>query len=202
MKRSRFALVLATAIASALAASGGAWAQGPAMFSTQLSGAEEVPARSTPATGTFTFTTDGTRLSYDLTVSNIRNVVAAHIHLGRPVENGPIVLTLATRTPTTGVFSGVLASQANISPPLEGPLAGQPLSLLLAHMAAGNTYVNVHTNDAVDPPNTGPGDFPGGEIRGPLLVAGSQSPQQALDALFASLGEEDNTPGSKRGRKK
>jgi hypothetical protein len=24
----------------------------------------------------------------------------------------------------------------------------------------------VHTNDGVAPPNTGPGDFPGGEIRG------------------------------------
>jgi hypothetical protein len=26
----------------------------------------------------------------------------------------------------------------------------------------------VHTNDGVDGPNTGPGDFPGGEIRGQL----------------------------------
>jgi hypothetical protein len=26
--------------------------------------------------------------------------------------------------------------------------------------------VNVHTNDFVDPPSTGPGNFPGGEIRG------------------------------------
>ena len=33
---------------------------------------------------------------------------------------------------------------------------------------AGSVYVNVHTNDFVDPPNTGPGDFPGGEIRGQL----------------------------------
>jgi hypothetical protein len=37
---------------------------------------------------------------------------------------------------------------------------------VLAAMASGATYVNVHTNDGVDPPNTGPGDFPGGEIRG------------------------------------
>src|SRR5262249_21762909 len=32
----------------------------------------------------------------------------------------------------------------------------------------GNTYVNVHTNDGVPPANTGPGDFPGGEIRGQI----------------------------------
>ena len=49
---------------------------------------------------------------------------------------------------------------------LVGPLAGQPLSALIDAIDAGNIYVNVHTNDFVDPPNTGAGDFPGGEIRG------------------------------------
>jgi hypothetical protein len=33
-------------------------------------------------------------------------------------------------------------------------------------MRTGNAYVNVHTNDGVGAVNTGPGDFPGGEIRG------------------------------------
>jgi hypothetical protein len=32
--------------------------------------------------------------------------------------------------------------------------------------------VNVHTNDGVDPINTGAGDFPGGEIRGQIRTAG------------------------------
>ena len=32
----------------------------------------------------------------------------------------------------------------------------------------GGAYVNVHTNDGVAPPGTGPGDLPGGEIRGDL----------------------------------
>ena len=49
-----------------------------------------------------------------------------------------------------------------------GPLTGQPLSALVEAMLAGNTYVNVHTNDFVAPPNTGPGDFPGGEMRGQI----------------------------------
>ena len=47
-------------------------------------------------------------------------------------------------------------------------LVGQPLSALIDAMEAGNTYVNVHTNDGVAPTNTGPGDFPGGEIRGQI----------------------------------
>jgi hypothetical protein len=33
-------------------------------------------------------------------------------------------------------------------------------------MRSGNAYVNVHTNDGVAPTNSGPGDFPGGEVRG------------------------------------
>ena len=42
------------------------------------------------------------------------------------------------------------------------------LASVLAAIESGNTYVNVHTNDGVAPPNTGPGDFPGGEIRGQI----------------------------------
>jgi hypothetical protein len=39
---------------------------------------------------------------------------------------------------------------------------------VLRQMKAANLYVNVHTNDGVLPANQGPGDFPGGEIRGQL----------------------------------
>jgi hypothetical protein len=42
------------------------------------------------------------------------------------------------------------------------------LAAVLAAMKSGATYVNVHTNDGVPPTNTGPGDFPGGEIRGQI----------------------------------
>jgi hypothetical protein len=38
---------------------------------------------------------------------------------------------------------------------LRGPLAGQPLSALVALVAAGQTYTNVHTTR-----------YPGGEVRG------------------------------------
>jgi hypothetical protein len=51
---------------------------------------------------------------------------------------------------------------------LLGQLIGQPLSALIDHINAGNAYVNIHTNDGVAPTDTGPGDFPGGEIRGQI----------------------------------
>ena len=55
---------------------------------------------------------------------------------------------------------------------LRGALAGHPLSDLLDAIRAGNTYGNAHTDDGVAPPNTGAGDFPGGEIRGQLDTHG------------------------------
>ncbi len=140
-------------------------------FGTHLSGDEEVPARDTDATGqaTFKVTEDGTALAYRLIVANIDNVVASHIHLGPAGENGPVVAFLYGNQPAGGGrIQGVIAEGVITDADLVGPLSGQTLDDLLAHMRSGNAYVNVHTNDGVAPPNTGPGDFPGGEIRGQI----------------------------------
>ena len=140
-------------------------------FAVHLSGDEEVPARATLAQGQafFQLSKDGTELRYLLIVANIDNVVASHIHVGAAGVNGPVVAFLAGPFPAGGGRSdGVLAEGAITAANLIGPLAGHPLSDLIAAMEAGNTYVNVHTNDGVGLPNTGPGDFPGGEIRGQI----------------------------------
>ncbi len=65
-------------------------------WSAKLSGAEEVPARDTPATGKAkaVLSSDGTVLQCKLDVKNISNVVAAHIHLGPRGVNGPVVAFL------------------------------------------------------------------------------------------------------------
>jgi hypothetical protein len=46
---------------------------------------------------------------------------------------------------------------------------GYTFERLVAEMRAGLAYVNVHTNDGLAPTNTGPGDFPGGEIRAQIV---------------------------------
>ena len=138
-------------------------------FAVPLSGAEEVPARDTNARGvaTFKLSDDGTELSYKLIVANIDNVVASHIHVGAAGVNGPVVAFLfGPIPPGGGRTDGVLAEGTITAANLVGPLAGQPFSALVEAIEAGNAYVNVHTNDGIDPVNTGPGDFPGGEIRG------------------------------------
>lgn len=140
-------------------------------FRTHLTGDEEVPVRVTNAQGQaiFQLSKDGTELSYKLNVANIDNVVQAHIHIAPPGVNGPIVVFLYGLVPSGGGPSnGRLAEGTITSANLIGPLVGQPLSALMAEIEAGNAYVNVHTNDGVDPINTGPGDFPGGEVRGQI----------------------------------
>jgi len=140
-------------------------------FAVHLSGDEEVPARTTLAQGEaiFHLSKDGTALHYQLIVANIDNVVASHIHVGPAGVNGPVVVFLAGPFPAGGGRTdGVLAEGTITEANLIGLLAGHPLSDLIAEMEAGNAYVNVHTNDGVDPPNTGAGDFPGGEVRGQI----------------------------------
>jgi len=136
-----------------------------------LNGGEEVPPTDTNARGnaTFDLSDDGLTLSYKLIVANIDNVVASHIHIGPLGVNGPVVLFLYGPVAAGGGrLDGVIAEGTATAANLVGPLAGHPLSDLIAAMIAGNAYVNVHTNDGVPPSNTGPGDFPGGEIRGQI----------------------------------
>jgi len=143
---------------------------------TFLTGDEEVPPRATDASGQLVLrmNKDGA-INYVLEVNDIRNITQAHIHMAPKGVNGGIVVWLypsvksttalpggsgpVTRLVVEGTFSAV---------DLRGALAGQSLSAFIAAVEAGNTYGNVHTDDGVAPPNTGPGDFPGGEVRGQL----------------------------------
>lgn len=159
------------------------------MMGTHLSGNEEVLA-STPdpsvstAQGQAIFRIAGTMVEFRLVASNISNVIMSHIHCDIPGSNGPIAQWLFPNTASgpaltaPGIVSqdGVLASgsfdAAGVNCPTdtapggsENPANGVPL---LTAMRNGWTYVNVHTNDGVAPTNTGPGDFPGGEIRGQI----------------------------------
>lgn len=139
-------------------------------FTARLIGGEEVPPRATDATGVaiFQLSEDGTALSFTVSVADIKNVFAAHIHCGAKRVNGPVGVTLFMGPVGGGPISGTLA-KGTITAPDPGNACGwADLAAVVAAMNSGNTYVNVHTNDGVAPTNTGPGDFPGGEIRGQI----------------------------------
>lgn len=137
-------------------------------FVAHLSGDEEVPPRDTQAQGQaiFHLSKDGSELSFKLIVSNIENVVAAHIHCGAPGVAGPVGVTLFSGGPLS--VNGTLAEGVITAPDDPNGCNWTDLDAVVSAIRAGNTYVNVHTNDGVAPPNTGPGDFPGGEVRGQI----------------------------------
>ena len=105
------------------------------------------------ATGAATFTlTDDLTVSYTITVQNIENATAAHIHDGAAGETGSIIADLfvgqdpfsGSGTLATGTFTAADVKTGNFDSLLEG-------------MRTGGVYVNVHTSAN-----------PGGEIRGQI----------------------------------
>ncbi|MGA9149702.1 MAG: CHRD domain-containing protein [Candidatus Nitrosopolaris sp.] len=131
-------------------------------FTAKLSGKNEVPPVTTPATGiaTFTVSPDGSSLNYVLSVSDITGVMGAHLHAGPSTQNGPTIAGLFNPSMTghpTGKVHGSLSKGIIRASNLTGPLAGKELSDLILLIKTGNTYVNVHTTQNR-----------GGEIRGQL----------------------------------
>jgi hypothetical protein len=168
----------------------------PQNHRTHLSGGEEVFTPSTPDAPTpadsnaqgqaiFQISPDELSFDYKLIASNIENITQAHIHCGPAGLNGPIIVWLyPSPTSTTalpggaGRHDGVLAEGTIVSgtalhvrtQPNSAACPGGVANFadVLTKIRASNAYVNVHTNDGVAPTNSGPGDFPGGEIRGQI----------------------------------
>ena len=137
-------------------------------FRATMNGANERPtARTTPATGIADFTFRRDTLRWSISMASITNVTAAHIHIGDATVAGGVLLGL---TGTSGVsntlITGFVTRSTYTAP--GSPNQGVTFDSLLALMRNGNSYVNVHTNNTANDPtnNTGPGDFPAGEIRG------------------------------------
>lgn len=117
----------------------------------------ETPAVKTKAKGEaeFKLSNDGKGLSYNLSVKNIENVTAAHIHKGKKSENGPVLAGLFAGPKKEGKLKGVLAEGTITDKDLTGELQGKSLADLVKLIKSGDTYVNVHTVA-----------HPDGEIRG------------------------------------
>ena len=176
MNRRRLVAVLVAAVA-AMGIAGASIASPPRTYITHLTGSEEVPARDTVAKGVaiFEVAPDGESIRYQLVSTRIQNAFMAHIHAAPFGTNGGIVVWLWPSTMPgapgplgSGSHNGLMTTGAITESDLIGVLAGQDLDALISLLASGGAYVNVHTNDGVDPPNTGAGDFPGGEIRGQI----------------------------------
>lgn len=130
-----------------------------AKWSASLSGAQETGGPVTNATGQAYFALNGdlNLLHYNLSVTNIVTITAAHIHLAPVGKNGPVVFGLYSQS--QGLFDA--------THPVGGCLLLTGKDLV--DLVTGYHYVNVHT-----------ATNPGGEIRGQVLLPGQSATQLKL----------------------
>lgn len=119
---------------------------GAQLFVANLSGANEVPAVNSSASGQglMALNANATGVDYRILVKDLEHSTMAHIHQAPAGSNGPIIVPL---------FSGVGTFDA------ANPISGTaPVNTpLVFNLLAGKYYVNVHTSHV-----------PSGEIRGQL----------------------------------
>ena len=163
-------------------------------YSAVLSGPNESPPNASTGTGsaTVTINTGAQTMKVDVSFSGLSGgTTASHIHCCTATP-GTGVAGVATQVPTfggfpTGVTAGTythtfdLTAFTTYNPTFELAHGGTPLdaeAALLAGLAAGEAYLNIHTTT-----------FPGGEIRGFLSPAAPQGvPEPASLLLFGVAG--------------
>ena len=136
-------------------------------FDADLSGYNEVPTLSSPATADFNakISRDETMIEYELTYSGFpTNVTQAHLHLGRRAVAGGVMVFICSNlgngpagTPTcpvtAGTVTGTWTAASVVGPTAQGIAPGEFAEVVQA-IRAGAAYANVHTVA-----------FPAGEIR-------------------------------------
>lgn len=144
---------------------------GPISICAHLRGLAEVPPNATPATGEFqgTISSDRTSITFTLDWENLKGgpPAVAHIHFGPPRVNGAVMVFLCggggqdpCQRATSGHAEGTIAA-ANVGTTAFGQgIDPGDLQDVIEAILSGNAYANIHT-----PPR-----FPGGEIRGKVIV--------------------------------
>jgi hypothetical protein len=138
-----------------------------------LTGYEEVPAISTPGSGSFraSLSRDGSEIAFKLKYGGIPTTVTqAHIHFGQLSVNGGITLFLCTNLgngpagtaacPASGEVTGTLTAEDVVGAAAAQGIAAGEFAEVVQAIRAGVAYVNVHSTA-----------YPGGEIRGQLKLS-------------------------------
>ena len=133
--------------------------KGQTIFQAQLSGPNEVPPRTSSASGAAGFTLDGNVVHYSVEVEGLGDIIACHIHVGAAGVSGPVRVPLCSAS-TPGVANGGAVNGVLV----QGSFTAADVVVisfddLLNAMRSGNAYVNVHTKV-----------YPAGEIRGQVSM--------------------------------
>jgi glucose/arabinose dehydrogenase len=148
-------------------------------FAATMQGNQENPPVTTTAgaAATFTLNADGT-LGFELrATAPIENATQAHIHLGARRQNGPVVAFLLPFNPAGVDFdAGDLIAQGTLDDAAVGAQTGfdGTVASLVARMRQGRTYANLHTTA-----------FPGGEVRGDIVITDKQPVSRYVDPAFS-----------------
>jgi CHRD domain len=157
------ALALVLTAATIAVASGSSFS-----MKARLTGYEEVPALSSPATGRFSATSDGDTITYTLTYTDFPTpVLQSHIHFGQKGVSGGVSIFLCTNLgngpagtpacpPDGGTVTGTVDASDVVGPAAQGIAPGE-WSEIVAAIRAGISYANIHTQQ-----------YPPGEIRGQI----------------------------------
>jgi Cu/Zn superoxide dismutase len=145
--RKAFIAVFALAVITVLT---GQYAHAQTTFTGTLSGAQEVPANSSTATGfgRVTLNAAETQITVSVNYNNLgSSQTVAHIHRGAVGTNGPVIFDLDPAPPQGGTSGTFTTLTFSVTP------------AQVADLKAGLYYFNVHSTN-----------FPGGEIRGQITV--------------------------------
>ena len=138
------------------------------LFVARLTGAQEVPAVDTNATGraSFLITDNDTKIHFRISERGVARITQSHIHVAAKGVAGPVILFLFPTSVAKGSVdgegwsvSGTLTAVDLIPQPGATP-AVNTFADAVAAIRSGNAYANIHSVA-----------HPGGEIRGQLMPA-------------------------------
>jgi hypothetical protein len=138
----RHVIVVMFAALVVAAGAAGAVQSGGSLHAT-LTGKAETPKGDPDGRGTAEVKINGTKVCWEIKVSKVQTIVAAHIHKGRPGTAGPVVVPFGAKFRAKGCTTTTAAIAAAIK------------------RSPSSYYVNVHN-----------AKYPGGALRGQLRSDG------------------------------
>lgn len=170
-KRLVISVILAVVLSSVGMVASAGWKE--TNLRAHLRGLNEVPPTNSRGSGELRaeISADETMIQFTLTYQNLSaNPGAAHIHFGPSKVNGGVMVFFcggggkpACPASTSGTVTGTITAADIVGPSAQG-IAAAPAGMfadVLRAIKSGNGYANMHT-----------ANFPGGEIRGQVVVVG------------------------------
>ncbi|ANU10142.1 CHRD domain-containing protein [Planococcus antarcticus DSM 14505] len=145
-------------------------------FMAELTPDQETMEVESTATGdaSVEFSEDGMSLEFMVNADDLTNTLAGHFHSGATGENGPVELLLFENAEPMD-YNGEVATGTLTEADLAGDMNWEEFT---AAMVAGDIYVNLHTEQ-----------YPDGEIRGQVEMAGDEMPTTATNGpLYTMIG--------------